>query len=367
VSKDEIIYDPLPMYHTAGGMLGVGQALVCGTTSVLRKKFSASAYWRDCARYGCTAAQYIGEICRYLLSQPPSPDDTKHSVKLMFGNGLRPQIWSEFASRFNIKTISEFYGATEGNCNIINIDNRVGAVGFISRILPFIYPVTLIKVDEETGEPIRDPRTGLVMRCQPGEEGELVGKIVENHPVREFQGYADANATNKKIVKDVFRKGDSVFRTGDVLVMDEYGYFFFKDRTGDTFRWKGENCSTSEVEAVVSNCCGLKDAAVYGVQIPGAEGRAGMAAILDPEESLNMEAFGAGVAKALPSYARPVFVRIIKTMDMTGTYKMKKIDLQKEAFDVTKVSDKIYCLCNGKYVRVDNELYSKIVSGQMRL
>lgn len=367
VSNDEIIYDPLPLYHTAGGMIGVGQALIHGCTAVIRRKFSATAYFKDCAKYKCTAAQYIGEICRYLLCQAPSPDDTKHKVKLMFGNGLRPQIWESFAKRFNIKTISEFYGATEGNCNIININNHVGAVGFISMIAPFIYPVTLIRVDEETGEPIRDHKTGLVLRCKPNEPGELVGKIVDNHPVREFDGYADSTSTTKKIVRNVFRKGDAAFRTGDVLVMDEFGYFFFKDRTGDTFRWKGENCSTAEVEAVVSNVCGLKDAVVYGVEIPGSDGRAGMAAILDPDESLDLEALAAGVTKSLPAYARPLFIRIVKQIDMTGTYKMKKVDLQKEGFDGTKISDKILFFSGGKYIPVDNELYSKISSGQMRL
>jgi len=367
ISDDEVIYDPLPMYHTAGGMLGVGQALIHGSTAVLRRKFSAKSYWADCARYNCTAAQYIGEICRYLLSQPPCPMDTKHKVRLMFGNGLRPQIWNEFAKRFNIKTISEFYGATEGNCNIVNIDNHVGAVGFISRIMPFIYPVTLIKVDEITGEPIRDPRTGLVIRCRPNEDGELVGRIVDNHPVREFQGYADSTATTKKIVNNVFRQGDAAFRTGDMLMMDEFGYFYFKDRTGDTFRWKGENVSTSEVEAVVSTACNLRDAVVYGVEIPGSEGRAGMAAILDPDESLDFKEFTDKISKSLPSYARPVLVRIVKQLDMTGTYKMKKVDLQKEGFDVTRVSDKIYVLYNGNFTLLDNELYSKLTSGQLRV
>jgi solute carrier family 27 fatty acid transporter 1/4 len=227
--------------------------------------------------------------------------------------------------------------------------------------------VTLIKVDEVTGEPIRDLRTGLVVRCRPNEDGELVGRIVENHPVREFQGYADSTSTNKKIVRDVFSKGDAAFRTGDVLMMDDFGYFFFKDRTGDTYRWKGENVSTSEVEAVVSKACGLKDAVVYGVEIPGTEGRAGMAAILDPSESLDLANFTGVISKALPPYARPVFIRIVKSIDMTGTYKMKKMDLQKEGFDVTIITDKIYLFSNGKYILVDNEVYSKLRKGQMRL
>jgi len=206
-----------------------------------------------------------------------------------------------------------------------------------------------------------------VIVCKPGESGELIGKIVVGNPLRDFQGYAEPGSREKKIIQDAFRKGDSWFRSGDVLVMDELGYFYFKDRTGDTFRWKGENCSTAEVEAVISNVVGLKDAVAFGVEIPGNEGRAGMAAIADPDDTLDMEALAIGINKNLPSYARPLFIRPLKEVEMTGTYKLRKVDLQKEGFDINKVKDSIYFYSNSKYVPLDSELYRKLMDGKMRL
>lgn len=220
---------------TAGGMLGAGVVLLFGCTMALRKKFSASNFWSDCIKYNCTVAQYIGEICRFILLTPPKPEDTKHRVKLMFGNGLRPQIWREFQERFKIKQIGEAYGATESNTNLANMDNTVGAVGFVPQVAKFLYPVDLIKCDEETGEPIRNEE-GFCMRCEYGEAGVFVGKISPNHPARNFSGYSDKKASEKKILRDVFKTGDSYFNSSDILVMDLYGYFYFKDRTGDTFR-----------------------------------------------------------------------------------------------------------------------------------
>lgn len=265
---DDIFYSALPLYHTAGGVMSVGQALLFGSTLVLRRKFSASAYFADCRRHGCTAAQYIGEMCRYVLATKPSPADREHSVRTMFGNGLRPQIWPQFVERFGIQQVAEFYGATEGNANIVNLDNTVGAIGFVSRILPAIYPISIIRADAATGEPIRGA-DGLCQRCEPNEPGVFIGKIAAGNPSRAFLGYVDKKASSKKVVRDVFRKGDAAFLSGDVLVADELGYLFFKDRTGDTFRWKGENVSTSEVEAQVSNVAEYRDTVVYGVEVSG--------------------------------------------------------------------------------------------------
>ncbi|XP_020711168.2 long-chain fatty acid transport protein 4 isoform X2 [Athalia rosae] len=361
------IYDSLPLYHTAGGVVGAGQSLLRGITVVLRRRFSASKFWPDCAHYGCTVAQYIGEICRYLLAVPQSPTDTSHSVRLMFGNGLRPQIWGPFVERFRVKQIGEFYGATEGNSNLVNIDSRVGAVGFVPRFAGALYPVALLRVDEETGEPIRGPN-GFCIPCGPGEAGVFVGKINPKKAVNDFSGYADKKASEKKIIRDVFRKGDRVFNSGDILVMDDFGYFYFKDRTGDTFRWRGENVATSEVEAVISNVVGLRDAAVYGVEVPGTEGKAGMAAIYDPEHSLNLSELAEAVKHALPAYARPLFVRVLTELSMTGTFKIKKKDLQLEAFDVTKIKDPVYFLDRtGSYVRLTDKLYSDIVEQRVRV
>lgn len=361
------IYNSLPLYHTAGGLIGVGQALLRGITVVLRRRFSASKFWPDCVHYECTVAQYIGEICRYLLTAPAAPCDTTHKVRLMFGNGLRPQIWKPFVDRFGVKQIGEFYGATEGNSNLVNIDNTIGAVGFVPLCGSSLYPVALLRVDEETGEPLRGS-DGLCIRCKPGESGIFVGKINPKRVLNDFSGYVDRKASEQKILRDVFRKGDRVFNSGDILLMDEFGYFYFKDRTGDTFRWHGENVATSEVEAVVSNVIGLKDAAVYGVEVPGTEGKAGMVAIYDPEYTLNIKEMADGVKKSLPSYARPLFVRVLSELPMTGTFKLKKKDLQEDGFDIKKITDPIYFLDNsGVYVKLTEEIYNNILEGKIRL
>ncbi|CAL1533981.1 unnamed protein product [Lymnaea stagnalis] len=368
MKDSDVLYISLPLYHTAGGILGAGQAILVGTTLALRTKFSASQFWTDCVQYKCTAAQYIGEICRYLLAQPVRPEETQHNVRVMFGNGIKPQIWTQFQNRFRIQLIGEFYGATEGNCSIVNNMNKVGAVGFTTRIAPFLYPITLIKVDPETNEIVRD-KYGICVKAEPGEPGELMGKIVKGDPVREFDGYVDDNATSKKIIKDVFKKGDAAFSTGDILIMDELGYFYFRDRTGDTFRWRGENVSTNEVEAVISNAIGLMDAVVYGVEVPGSEGRAGMAAIVDENNSINIAQLSQALVHALPSYARPLFIRFIKQVDTTGTFKLKKTNLRDEGFNVLAISDNIFFLDpkTQMYQPLTAELYRDIVDGRMRI
>lgn len=235
MSSDEIIYNTLPLYHTAGGMLGVGNILLFGSTMVLRKKFSASNFWNDCVKYNCTVAQYIGELCRFLLLTPNKPEETSHNIRMMFGNGLRPQIWKEFQERFNIKEIGELYGATESNANLANMDSTAGAIGFVPHFAKALYPVELIKCDEESGEPIRD-ENGFCIRCNFGEPGVFIGRIGNRDPSRAFSGYSDKKASEKKVLSDVFKKGDKYFNSGDILVHDVYGYYYFKDRTGDTFR-----------------------------------------------------------------------------------------------------------------------------------
>ncbi|EFN85194.1 Long-chain fatty acid transport protein 1 [Harpegnathos saltator] len=381
--SDDRIYDPLPLYHTAGGIIGAGQALMGGVTVVLRRRFSASKFWVDCVHYDCTVAQYIGEICRFLLTVPPGQYDKTHKIRLMFGNGLRPQIWETFVKRFGVKQIGEFYGATEGNSNLVlsfshgrlmeefvqlavNIDNTVGAVGFVPRYASVLYPVGLLRIDDETGEPLRGS-DGFCIPCKPGEPGVFVGKINPKKAINDFSGYADKKASEQKIIHNVFKKGDRVFNSGDILIMDEYGYFYFKDRTGDTFRqWRGENVATSEVEAIVSNVIGLKDAAVYGVEVPGNEGKAGMAAIYDPNNSLDLKELVEGLKKSLPTYARPLFIRVLSELSMTGTFKLKKRDLQQDAFDIKKANP-VYFLDKNTYVRMTDELYNDIIQGKIRL
>ncbi|KAG8230143.1 hypothetical protein J437_LFUL010394 [Ladona fulva] len=339
------LYTCLPLYHTAGGIGGIGQVLVNGCSMVLRRKFSASSYFKEAKKYNCTVGQYIGEMCRYMLSTPPHPDDSTHSVRTVYGNGLRPQIWSQFVERFNISHVGEFYGATEGNANIANIDDKVGAIGFISRTAPFVYPISIVRADPATGDPIRNDK-GLCTVCGPG-------KYYLNFTL---------------LIIDVFKKGDAAFISGDILVMDEFGYLFFKDRTGDTFRWKGENVSTSEVEAVISNVIGYRDAVAYGVEIRGQEGRAGMVAILDKDKTLDLVAMYEAIQKSLPSYARPIFIRVLTELDMTGTYKLKKVDLQKEGFDPMTIKDNLYYqAASGKYEPINPDVYDQIQNGKIRL
>ncbi|XP_050054637.1 long-chain fatty acid transport protein 4-like isoform X2 [Aphis gossypii] len=367
ISEHDVVYTPLPLYHTAGGILGVSSVLLGGSTCVIRSKFSASNYWNDCLKYECTVAQYIGEMCRYCLASPPSEADKTHQVRLIMGNGLRPQIWTDFVTRFNIKQVAEFYGATEGNANMMNTTNKVGAVGFIPFIGEPFYPVTLIRVDPDTNEPIRG-KNNLCIKCKVGEPGLLVGKIRKTTE-NSFSGYVEKSASEKKIIKDVFSKGDKVFNSGDVLIRDEYNFYYFKDRTGDTFRWKGENVSTSEVEAAISNIVKLKDCIVYGVEIPHTEGKAGMVAIVDESNDLDLDKLSAGINKSLPAYARPLFLRIVKTpVSLTGTFKMKKNDVQNDGFDLTKVvEDPLYFNEGKKFVPLTQELHDSIVNGAKRL
>ncbi|XP_047987565.1 long-chain fatty acid transport protein 4-like [Leguminivora glycinivorella] len=369
ITPSDIVYCPLPLYHTAGGVISVGQALLFGCTVAVKHKFSASQYFPDCIKYKATVAHYIGEMCRYVLATPPAPTDKQHSVRTIFGNGMRPQIWNDFVTRFNIKHVAEFYGATEGNANIVNIDSKPGAIGFVSRIIPKVYPIAIIKVDQETGEPIRDAN-GLCQLAQPEEPGVFIGKISPNNPARAFLGYVDKSASDKKIVRDVFSKGDTAFISGDILVADELGYLYFRDRTGDTFRWRGENVSTTEVEAAVSRVAEQRDAVVYGVEVPNTEGRAGMCGIVDVNRTLDLDQLAKDLAKDLPPYARPIFMRVMASMDMTGTFKMKKTDLQKEGFDPALVKkDKLYYLDSklGRYLPLGAEEYEKIVKGLIRI
>ncbi|XP_026864199.2 long-chain fatty acid transport protein 4 isoform X1 [Electrophorus electricus] len=368
MTSDDVLYDCLPLYHSAGNIVGVGQCLMHGMTVVIKRKFSASKFWDDCIKYNCTIVQYIGEICRYLLNQPVREAEGQHCVRMALGNGLRQSIWEEFMQRFSVPQIAEFYGATECNCSLGNFDNKTGACGFNSRILPYVYPIRLVRVDEETMELIRGP-DGVCLPCGPGEPGQLVGRIIQNDPLRRFDGYVNQSATSKKIAHDVFKKGDSAYLSGDVLVMDEYGYMYFRDRTGDTFRWKGENVSTTEVEGTLSRLLDMKDVVVYGVEVAGAEGKAGMAAVADPDHNTDLEKFSRELEKALPPYARPVFLRFLPEVNKTGTFKYQKADLRREGFNPGLVSDQLYFLdCSkGRYVELDAERHRSIVSGKQKL
>lgn len=364
----DILYSCLPLYHTAGNIVGVGQCLLHGLTVVIRKKFSASRFWDDCVKFNCTIVQYIGETCRYLLNQPASPAERRHAVRLALGNGLRAPVWREFTRRFGVPQIGEFYGATECNCSIGNFDNTFGACGFNSRILPSVYPIRLMRVHEDSMELLRDS-DGLCIPCQPGEPGQLVGRVVQSDPLRRFDGYVDESATSKKLAHDVFSRGDCAYLSGDVLVMDDLGYMFFRDRTGDTFRWRGENVSSTEVEGTLSRSLGMADVAVYGVDVPGVEGKAGMAAIADPAGSLDVVSLHAALELALPPYARPLFLRVLERLATTSTFKLQKTDLRREGYDPRTLTDRLYFLDARRraYVALTPALYSDIVSGHAHL
>ena len=368
-TRHDRIYNCLPMYHTSGGVLGIGSALVAGGSVYIREKFSASRFWDEVSEQGCTRFQYIGELCRYLLNAPPHPKERAHAIRIACGNGLRPDIWEAFRSRFGIAHIREFYAATEGNAILFNFDDTVGSVGRVPRWARAIFPVTTIRFDVEAEAPIRDAN-GRCTECAPGEIGEMVSRIVIDplKPSQRFDGYADRSATEKKILRDVFTPGDAWFRTGDLMRRDRRGYFYFIDRIGDTFRWKGENVSTSEVAEALGLCPGVAEVTVYGVAIPGLEGRAGMIAVV-ATEGFSLEAFRERLHAGVSPHARPLFVRLTAGLAATATFKQRKIDLVREGCDPSATVDSIYYddPAAGAFVRVDSALYEGLCSGGVRL
>ncbi|NWH09452.1 MAG: long-chain-acyl-CoA synthetase [Alphaproteobacteria bacterium] len=365
-NEKDRVYVALPLYHSAGGICAVGMAFSGGGTIVLRRKFSASHFWEDCARYKPTIFQYIGELCRYLLNTPPHPLEQSHSLRVIIGNGLRPEVWKPFQERFKIPKIIEFYGATEGNIALLNIDGTQGAVGRIPSYLRRAMPTRIVKFDIETEQPVRDPVSGFCIECAPGEAGEAIGQITQQARTR-FEGYTKSADSEKKILRDVFEKGDMWFRSGDLLRRDAKGYFYFVDRIGDTFRWKGENVATSEVSEVLSVVPGVCEANVYGVTIPGTDGRAGMAAIVTNGE-FDLNAFYAHVEAQLPTYARPLFLRITKSMDITGTFKHRKVEFVKEGFNPASVPDPLFLRDDVRrsYRPLDVATFEAVIAGELK-
>jgi fatty-acyl-CoA synthase len=359
------IYVTLPLYHATGGLCALGAALLNGGSVVLRKRFSASHFWSEIVDEGCTMFVYIGELCRYLINQPPSEDETRHKIRLAFGNGLRPDIWPEMKRRFRIPEILEFYGATEGNVSMFNFDGREGAIGRVPKYLRKRFNIRLIQFDVETEQPIRG-LNGLCLEAGPGQVGECIGQI--GHEARdEFAGYVDKAASEKKVLRDVFEKGDAWFSTGDLMKTDADGYFYFVDRIGDTFRWKGENVSTGEVAERLQAAPGVKEANVYGVKVAGAEGRAGMAGLV-VDADFDIAAFGKRVAEDLPAYAQPLFVRILPAMETTGTFKIRKLDLIADGFDPGKIKGPLYFRDPKRgYIKITKGVFDKLSAGLMKV
>jgi fatty-acyl-CoA synthase len=363
------MYNSLPMYHTAGGVVATGALLHRGGSVVIREKFSAREFWDDIVRYECTLFQYIGELCRYLANSPPNPNETRHKLRLACGNGLRPELWNDFQQRFRIPLILEFYGATEGNVNIFNFEGKPGAVGRVPWFVAHRFPIAVVRFDVESQQPLRNAQ-GLCERCAPDEPGEVIGRIVNDpsKPGNRFEGYAAAAQTESKILRDVFKKGDAWFRTGDLMRKDRDGYFYFVDRVGDTFRWKGENVSTSEVASAINGFPGILDANVYGVTVVGHDGRAGMAAIVH-EGACDLAGLHAHLRANLPEYARPLFLRLQRQIEVTGTFKQKKIDLVRDGFNPAAAGDPIFFNDPQAraFVPLDATLYAKIERGEVRL
>lgn len=363
------MYDCLPLYHTAGGLVATGAVLLSGGSVVIKERFSAREFWDDIVRYDCTLFQYIGELCRYLTNSPVNANETRHRIRLACGNGLRPELWDEFKSRFRIPLVLEFYGATEGNVNIFNFEGKPGAVGRVPWFVAGRFPIATVRFDIDKQQPVRDAK-GLCVRCAVDEPGEVIGRIINDaaRPGNRFEGYAAAGQNESKVLHDVFEPGDAWFRTGDLMRQDANGYFYFVDRIGDTFRWKGENVSTSEVAEAINGFPGIADTNVYGVEIAGREGRAGMAAIVCGG-ACDLKALHTYLVAHLPDYAQPLFVRIQDSIETTATFKHKKIDLVKDGFNPETIADPIYFNDpqSRGFVRLDADLYRRIQSGTVRL
>lgn len=327
----DVIFTPLPLHHSSAQIVGFSTALAAQCCFAFSERFSATRYWDEARQLGATVGLYVGELCRYLVQTPEQPGEHVHGMHTMLGNGLRPDVWPAFQARFGLKRIVEFYGATEGNLLLVNRDGKVGSCG---RLMPIFQGpldgLELVKYDVSNEAYVRDSH-GFCERAAPGETGELLGRI-SRLPTERFDGYVDARATNDKILRDVFRKGDAWFRTGDLLRRDAEGDFFFVDRIGDTFRWKGENVSTQAVAEALNGRGGTSLVMVYGVRFPGAEGRVGMAAVQCGPGGFDPGDLWAAATERLPVAARPAFVRVSAQLETTGTMKFRKAAFQEAGF-----------------------------------
>ncbi len=361
------MYMVLPLYHATGGLCGVGAAISNGGAVIIRRRFSASKIWDEICEHDATLFMYVGELCRFMLNTPAHPKERSHKLRWIIGNGLRPDVWPSFVSRFNIPHVIEFYGATEGNVSLVNVDGRVGAVGRVPKYLKSRFNCDIIRYDIETDTNVRSS-DGFCIRVNADEVGELIGEIRTDDPRFRFDGYETKEATDKKILRNVFQKGDAWFKTGDLMKYDDLGYYYFMDRVGDTFRWKAENVATGEVAAVLSKFDGVSQANVYGVQVKGYDGRAGMAAIVSSIE-LDLIALKNLIDTSLPHYARPVFLRLSSEADTTSTFKFKKTNLVKAGFNPQNIAEPLYYRDeqSDSYQPLTQDIYQLIQSGKIRL
>ncbi|KAF2102827.1 very long-chain acyl-CoA synthetase/fatty acid transporter [Rhizodiscina lignyota] len=390
MTKKDVTYTCMPLYHSSAALLAFVASLSSGSTLALGHRFNRRAFFSECRSYNATNMQYVGETCRYLLSLPPSPDDKNHKLQAAYGNGMRPDIWNKFKERFGIGTILEFYAATEGPSGMWNKssnDFTAGAVGRNGPLANLVMSgrISVLKLDFSTNLPVRDPKTGLCIPINDNEPGELIYRLNEKDIKANFQGYyGNKKATSSKILRDVYSKGDAWFSTGDVMRHDNDWHWYFVDRIGDTFRWKSENVSTAEVAEVLGRVEGVVEANVYGVQIPGHDGRAGCAALLLDQiqaaerggrsEQETLKKLASHAIKSLPRYAVPVFVRLGETLEgnKTGTMKQQKTVLRDEGVDPGKaagVGDRFYYLKPGsaEYVPFGEKEWNGLLGGGVKL
>ena len=358
LTSDDTLYCCLPLYHNNALTVALSSVLNSGSTLALGKSFSASKFWDEVIRYDATAFVYIGEVCAYLLNQPPKPTDRQHRVRVIAGNGLRPAIWDEFTERFGIARVCEFYAASEGNTaflNVFNVDKTTG-------ICPS--PIAFVEYDDESGEPKRG-QDGRVHKVKTGQPGLLLSKVSSFQP---FDGYTDKAATEKKLVRNAFKDGDLWFNTGDLMRSQGFGHAAFTDRLGDTFRWKGENVATTEVEAAVSTDSQVEECTVFGVEVPGAGGRAGMVAVqLNEGEEFDGKALASAAYGHLPAYAVPLFARVVETLAHTSTFKNQKVDLRKQGYDTAETGDDPLYVLAGRdegYVPFYDGYPAEVLDGQ---
>lgn len=369
VQAADRIYNCLPMYHSIGGVLVPGALLAGGGSVVIREKFSCNQFWGDVRRWNCTLFQYIGELCRYLVQGTTEHDAVGHRIRIACGNGMSADIWDEFKSKFRIPELLEFYASTEGGVSLFNAEGKRGAIGRIPPYLASRVSPELVKINYESGEPIRNEE-GLCIRCGRDEVGEALGRVVEDPAMIgvRFDGYSDIQASQKKVLRDVVKPGDAWIRTGDLMRKDAQGFYYFVDRFGDTFRWKGENVATTEVSEVICAYPGIKHVSIYGVTIPATEGAAGMAALVT-EDKIDLQRFRNYLNTCLPIYARPLFLRLRNELQVTGTFKYSKGELRREGYNPAAIADSLYFNSHEHqaFVPLDLDLYQRIQGGMVRV
>ncbi len=366
--SDDRMYNCLPLFHSVGGIVAIWPVLLAGGSVVIRKRYSTSRFWQEIVDFDCSLFQYIGELCRLLTLAPQNSFITNNRLRLCVGNGLRADVWKQFQERFSIPRIFEFYASTEGNFSLYNFEGEPGSIGRIPAFLASSLRVAIVEFDFDQEKPVRLP-TGRCQPCAAGVAGEAIAKIERTADgASNFEGYLDSEASERKILRNVFAEGDAWMRSGDLMRKDARGFFYFVDRIGDTFRWKGENVSTQEVAEVLLGCPHVNDVVVYGVEAPNCDGRAGMAALaVGPD--FDLSALYTVVKDQLPEYARPLFLRLTQRLEVTETFKLKKRSLMEEGFDPHRIADPLYVIFPGEtaYAPLGMELHEKIISGRARL